>query len=157
MSRILGRAWRPVRTSCSQMGAPRAPESLGTGQTCQAAVCAVDARRGLKSRDISDYTDRGNGRIEFRSGETYSPWMLNPGNVERIRSKQIARPPPKRSDVFKLLNVRPLDMWKDVTFLSQFVTEMGYIKRREETGLTHKNQALIGRAIRRARSAGLMG
>jgi ribosomal protein S18 len=40
--------------------------------------------------------------------------------------------------------------------LSQFVTEMGMIKPRSETGLNRVNQRKVARAIKRARCMGLM-
>lgn len=68
----------------------------------------------------------------------------------------------KKSDALYQLKLRPGhaslhdDSYKNPTLLSQYVTEMGKIQSRRNTQLTRRSQREIGKAIRRARSMGLM-
>lgn len=48
------------------------------------------------------------------------------------------------------------DSYKNPLLLSTYVTEMGKIKPRRETGLTRRSQREVAKGIRRARSMGLM-
>lgn len=48
------------------------------------------------------------------------------------------------------------DSYKNAAILANYVTEMGKIMPRASTGLTRKSQRLVGKAIRRARSMGLL-
>jgi small subunit ribosomal protein S18 len=48
------------------------------------------------------------------------------------------------------------DSYKNPAILANYVTEMGKIMPRASTGLTRKSQRMIGKAIRRARSMGLL-
>jgi ribosomal protein S18 len=52
--------------------------------------------------------------------------------------------------------VNPLNEYLNPTLLSHFVTNMGKIMGRAQTQLTWKNQRRLGKAVRRARSMGLM-
>ncbi|RKP22398.1 ribosomal protein S18, partial [Syncephalis pseudoplumigaleata] len=62
----------------------------------------------------------------------------------------------RRQDPFNLLGLDPLHEFKNVPLLSRFVTEMGRIRPRSETGLSTKNQRRLSKAIKRARAMGLM-
>jgi small subunit ribosomal protein S18 len=41
-------------------------------------------------------------------------------------------------------------------FVSDFLTQMGKIKRRAETGLSWKSQRMVGKMVRRARGMGVI-
>ena len=53
-------------------------------------------------------------------------------------------------DVLQLLKIDPLVDYKNVNMLSHFVTELGHIKHRNETGLSAENQLKVTKAIKRA-------
>ncbi|KAG8722813.1 hypothetical protein FRC08_007761 [Ceratobasidium sp. 394] len=59
-------------------------------------------------------------------------------------------------DVFRKLDIDPLDEYKNGTLLRAFVTEMGKIHSRAKTGLTWRSQRRVGKAIRRARAMGII-
>ncbi|KAG2369592.1 hypothetical protein BDR07DRAFT_1604446 [Suillus spraguei] len=62
----------------------------------------------------------------------------------------------KQQDVFYRLGVDPLQEASNDVLMSSFVTEMGKIKHRAETGLTTKSQRRLGKAIRRAKMMGVI-
>ncbi|KAJ2694973.1 hypothetical protein H4R19_005874, partial [Coemansia spiralis] len=90
----------------------------------------------------------------FLPTETYHPAELDEGNARRTLdfSKQ-ERP---TVDPFRVLGLDPLKEYKNALVLSNFVTEMGRIKPRHKSGLTAKSQRRVAKAIRRARSFGLL-
>lgn len=59
-------------------------------------------------------------------------------------------------DVFHQLDLDPLSLATYPMIMSHFVTEMGLIKPRTQTGLTVKSQRRLGKAIRRARMMGVI-
>ncbi|RHZ74137.1 hypothetical protein Glove_227g63 [Diversispora epigaea] len=91
----------------------------------------------------------------FRSGEIYAPHDLNEENYKDKKPLRFRKPPPN-VDVFKRLNLNPLVEYKNFNLLSNFVSDMGRILPRKKTGLTAKNQRKLAKAIKRARSFGLI-
>lgn len=71
-------------------------------------------------------------------------------------------PEAKKQDPLYQLGLKPGhpslhdDSYKNPVLLSNYVSEMGKIRPRSVTGLTRRSQREIGKAIRRARSMGLM-
>jgi len=62
----------------------------------------------------------------------------------------------KKQDVFYRLAIDPLQEATNDVLMSSFVSEMGKIKHRAETGLTTKSQRRLGKAIRRAKMMGVI-
>lgn len=60
------------------------------------------------------------------------------------------------SDRFEEYQVNPIDEYKAYNLLSEFTTELGRIRTREQTGLSAKNQRRLGKAVRRARALSLL-
>ncbi|KAJ3074418.1 hypothetical protein HDU98_011295 [Podochytrium sp. JEL0797] len=89
----------------------------------------------------------------FKPYQTYVPSELNQQNAAFYQKAKAKEP---KVDVFAVLNINPLDMYKNVRLLSHFVTEMGHIKPRTETGLGIVNQKRLSKAIKRAQAMGLM-
>ena len=58
--------------------------------------------------------------------------------------------------MFDILGINPLDEWKNVSILGSFVTPLGRIRHRKDTGLRAVNQRKIAKAIRRAVAMGVM-
>ncbi|RUS22269.1 ribosomal protein S18-domain-containing protein [Endogone sp. FLAS-F59071] len=90
----------------------------------------------------------------FQSGTTYRPNDLNDALYEeRMRAKRgkVERP---TQDPFDALGLDPLKEYKNYTLLSSFISEMGKILPREQTGVTAKNQRKLAKAIKRARAMG---
>ncbi len=60
------------------------------------------------------------------------------------------------SDVLDSLGVDPREHYKNFSMMGEYVSEMGRIKHRSETGLRPVNQRRMAKAIRRAIGTGLM-
>lgn len=63
----------------------------------------------------------------------------------------------KLSDPFHILGVNPVDEVLNRTLVDSYISQMGKIKTRAETGLTWKNQRRVGKMVRRARAMGIIG
>ncbi|KUM63394.1 hypothetical protein ACN42_g3706 [Penicillium freii] len=61
-----------------------------------------------------------------------------------------------QTDAFDALNVNPMDLYKNFSVMSEYMTSMGRIKPRSVTGLRPVNQRKIAKALRRAIGMGLM-
>ncbi|KAG4303321.1 hypothetical protein PCANB_000390 [Pneumocystis canis] len=61
-----------------------------------------------------------------------------------------------KEDPWKRLHTTPLQQYKSFNVLSGFITEMGRILSREETGCSAKHQRQLAKAIRRCRGIGLL-
>ncbi|KAG0019772.1 hypothetical protein BGZ81_009607 [Podila clonocystis] len=85
-------------------------------------------------------------RGSFRKGDIYKPSDLND-------SKRAAySAPPKPVDELKILKLNPLVEYKNATLLSHYITPLGRLMSREQTGLSAKNQRRVTKAVRRARA-----
>lgn len=62
----------------------------------------------------------------------------------------------KLSDPFHILGVNPIDEAINTGLVNSYISQMGKIKSRAETGLTWKNQRRVGKMVRRARAMGLV-
>ncbi|KAL1953263.1 hypothetical protein VTO42DRAFT_3325 [Malbranchea cinnamomea] len=87
----------------------------------------------------------------WKSGDIYSPHDLSPSEMKKWRQKRS----PSR-DAFDALGLNPLHQYKNFAIMSEYMTEMGRIRHRSETGLRPVNQRRIAKAIRRAIGLGLM-
>lgn len=86
-------------------------------------------------------------------GMVYSPADLA---FEAKRPLQQKTRQAQISDKFEEYQVNPLDEYKSYNLLSQFTTELGRIRTREQTGLSSKNQRRLGKAVRRARALSIL-
>lgn len=80
-------------------------------------------------------------------------------HTERRRKEPTMGPGRKLAqsiDVFRKLNIDPLDEFRNDLLLKSFVSEMGKINSRAKTGLTWRSQRRMGKAIRRARAMGII-
>lgn len=60
-------------------------------------------------------------------------------------------------DVIDQLGINPLDEYKNISIMQEFMGPTGRIKHPKETGLRAVNQRKIAKAIRRAVGMGLLG
>ncbi|CEG77833.1 hypothetical protein RMATCC62417_12522 [Rhizopus microsporus] len=91
-----------------------------------------------------------------QEGDLYHPQDLNDSRYReslRVRRGKSATP---TQDPFEVLDLNPLHEYKNYKLLSQFVSDIGKILPREQTGLSAKNQRKLAKAIKRARAIGLM-
>ncbi|KAF9111186.1 hypothetical protein BGX27_005273 [Mortierella sp. AM989] len=95
---------------------------------------------GLTSDQLK--VSRGN----FRQGDIYNPSDLND-------TKPITfAPPTKPVDELKILKLNPIVEYKNAALLSHYITPLGRLMSREQTGLSAKNQRRVTKAVRRARA-----
>ncbi|TFL05895.1 hypothetical protein BDV98DRAFT_579995 [Pterulicium gracile] len=114
----------------------------------------------------STSTSRGNFQTAFRpfrNGRHVSPYNLtyqSRAQTPPIRKRRPTLGPgaseSKYRDLFHQLNTDPLEHCLNSSLLSYFVSEMGRIHPRSNTGLTRQNQRKVGKAIRRAKMMGIM-
>jgi ribosomal protein S18 len=72
---------------------------------------------------------------------------------ESLRQRR-RRPTPPTEDPFEVLGLDPLHEYKNFRLLTHFVSDMGKILPREQTGVSAKNQRKLAKAIKRARAMG---
>ena len=85
--------------------------------------------------------------------------FARPGKGPGYRKRPLLGPPAaesRRQDIFYQLGLDPLHECQNSTLMSWYVSGMGKIKTRAETGLTWKNQRRLGKAIRRAKMMGII-
>jgi len=87
----------------------------------------------------------------WKAGDVYAPHDLSP--VEMAKWKKRGRP---EYDVFDVLDLKPMEEYKNFSIMSEYMTPMGRIKHSRETGLRPVNQRRIARAIRRSIGLGMM-
>ncbi|KAI8377854.1 ribosomal protein S18 [Radiomyces spectabilis] len=91
-----------------------------------------------------------------RVGDTYHPDDLNDARYqEQLRARR-GQAKANLQDPFDVLGLDPLHEYKNYRLLSNFVSDMGKILPRQQTGLTAKNQRKLAKAIKRARAMGIM-
>ncbi|KAF9181029.1 hypothetical protein BGZ50_005759 [Haplosporangium sp. Z 11] len=82
----------------------------------------------------------------FRKGDIYKPSDLNESKSTTYT------PPPKLVDELKILKLNPLVEYKNAALLSHYISPLGRLLSREQTGLSAKNQRRLSKAVRRARA-----
>ncbi|KAL4901941.1 hypothetical protein BDW74DRAFT_159261 [Aspergillus multicolor] len=105
-----------------------------------------EQRTATENRAMEQYQTR-----EWKSGDIYSPHDLSPAEMKKWKKRN-----PPTSDVFDAVDLNPLDVYKNFSIMSEYMTEMGRIKHRKVTGLRGVNQRKLAKAIRRAIGVGLM-
>lgn len=134
-------------------------------------VMNIMARSPTPSSSPTAPTPRFN--TQFQNGDFYNPNDLaykKPGRrpPSRIISSGLFSNNPESSlhqqtaaqirdaDPFVQHDINPLHQFKDRGLMSLFVTEMGKIKPRSQTGLSAKSQRRLTKAIKRARATGFL-
>ncbi|KAI0202068.1 ribosomal protein S18 [Astrocystis sublimbata] len=129
-----------------------AADSLGgifksmRGRTRRAGPSTQDQ---LKSRGVTGDLIRQMPR-RWRAGDVYAPHDMSPSEMSKWQ-----RSTRRKKDLVDLLGLRPLDMYRNFSVISEFITPHGRIKRSVETGLSPVNQRKMAKAIRRAIGLGL--
>ena len=137
------------------------PRLVGTASHVQPQKAALAAT--ASSRQASSYIRNGaadeqmrrslqqNLRREWKTGDLYAPHDLSAAEMR----KWSKRHQPTR-DVFDVLSLDPLSLYKNFAVMSDCVSDMGRIRPAKETGLRPVNQRKIAKAVRRAVALGLM-
>lgn len=87
----------------------------------------------------------------WKSGDVYAPHDLHQAEQVKFRQRVDAG-----TDVFDALDMNPLEHYRNFSLMSEWMTPMGRIKSRKETGLRPVNQRRIAKAIRRSIGIGMM-
>ncbi|KAL2758031.1 hypothetical protein ACRALDRAFT_1068475 [Sodiomyces alcalophilus JCM 7366] len=103
----------------------------------------------IQERKVSDDYMRQMPR-RWNTGDVYAPHDLHPHQLAKWKRRG-----GPDVDVVDLLNVNPLDMYRNFAMVSEFVTPLGQIKHSEKTGLRPRNQRKMAKAIRRAIGMGI--
>ncbi|KAI4100124.1 MAG: hypothetical protein LQ339_005646 [Xanthoria mediterranea] len=141
------------------------------GRDAQAQTTATTARRSALAETEAAYRATDLERHlhrRFRPGDIYAPHDLSPTEQAKWRPRAAVggslqgRGTPanthaqNRRDVFDVLGVHPLDEYKNFSIMTEFVSSMGRIRHRRETGLRGVNQRRVAKAVRRAVGMGLL-
>jgi len=89
----------------------------------------------------------------FDRGQRYDPSDLR---EQAFRTHLAQKRKKGKQDPFALLGINPLHEYKNTRLFLPFLSEMGRIKSRFDTGLSAKNQRRVTKAIKRARAMGLL-
>ncbi|KAI1636990.1 ribosomal protein S18 [Biscogniauxia mediterranea] len=103
----------------------------------------------LRALNRSDDYARQMSR-RWRVGDVYTPRDIGPGEMSKWR-----RSSPRKTDLVDMLGLHPLDMYKNFSVISEFMTPHGRIRKSLDTGLRPPNQRKMAKAIRRAIGLGL--
>ncbi|KAM0753226.1 hypothetical protein T439DRAFT_323861 [Meredithblackwellia eburnea MCA 4105] len=119
----------------------------------------------LDSGEVDSLDDNSFNR-KLKNTKVISPAQLSPRNLLDPRNPRsddtLAYPlgPPtseaRRLDPFVRLGINPLDSPMNPYLRTNFTTSMGKISSRGKTGLQRSSQRKMGKAVRRARSMGVV-
>ncbi|BFZ57973.1 WD repeat-containing protein 1 [Savitreella phatthalungensis] len=111
-------------------------------------TAAMMSELGLRPGELSRYETRLDRAGTVYGGEDLSFDARRPV-AGKIRLGMM-------HDGFHECGISPLGEYKCATLLNEFVTDLGRIKQRADTGLRHKTQRKLAKAIRRAQAVGIM-
>ncbi|KAI1806754.1 ribosomal protein S18 [Daldinia bambusicola] len=140
--------------SSSQQQQRGPPESTAAASTIYDRLRNTVARRV----DIEERL-RENARVEdylrqmprrWRTGDVYAPHDMSPSEMNKLRRTQS-----RKRDLVDVLGLRPLDMYRNFSVISEYMTAHGRIKRAVDTGLRPVNQRKMAKAVRRAIGLGI--
>jgi small subunit ribosomal protein S18 len=90
---------------------------------------------------------------KFEEGTTYDPFDFS--LAKQQLEKRLARESFSKK-TFDTKKVNPLDFYTNPRYLSEYLSATGRIQPRDVTKLSLKNQKRLAKAVKRARSAGLL-
>ncbi|CAK4003995.1 ribosomal S18 [Lecanosticta acicola] len=116
----------------------------------------IENRRALAelSRRVSTGDLERQQPRRWNLGDVYAPHDIS--GVEASKWKPNRKQPKTKFDVLDRLRINPIHHYKNFSMMSEYMTEMGRIKHRNETGLRPVNQRRMAKAIRRAVGTGLL-
>lgn len=112
------------------------------------ATPAVKSADGYEASDLTQYESNLS-----TIGQIYSPDDLS---FEAKRPMQQSARRARIKDKFEKYQISPIDEYTSHDMMSEFVSDLGRIMKREQTGLSAKNQRKLGKAVRRARALSLL-
>ncbi|KAK9455559.1 ribosomal protein S18 [Dipodascopsis uninucleata] len=156
--RLLGADWSKLKDAGKTKG--NASDALRIMENVTENTKAAVTRRAkdILATEQEKYRFKRNQILpkyikKFRIGSIYNPTDFALRNTAKPTEKYLRKTPYDQLDEAE---IDPLQMYKDVTFLSDFISPVGRIYSRNVTQLTAKNHRRISRSIKRARMAGLL-
>ncbi|KAF9425250.1 hypothetical protein BGZ94_007700 [Podila epigama] len=95
--------------------------------------------------------DPGSNRMPFLIFDNVAQQIYKPSDLNDSK-RSVYSAPPKPVDELKILNLNPIVEYKNAALLSNYITPLGRLMSREQTGLSAKNQRRLTKAVRRARA-----
>ncbi|CAO3611283.1 unnamed protein product [Mucor hiemalis] len=131
-------------------------ESSGNQKTIEEATLSLleGTLQKDKNRPLVDAAQRY--QKIHREGDIYHPEDLNDTRYREALRQRRGKPTTPTEDPFNVLGLDPLHEYKNFRLLTHFVSDMGKILPRSQTGVSAKNQRKLAKAIKRARAMGLM-
>ncbi|KAI0108431.1 ribosomal protein S18 [Daldinia grandis] len=137
------------------------PSSQSTHQDPTRAVADIyDSLRHTVARRVALVDElRENDRADdymrqlsrrWRTGDVYAPHDMSSAEMNKWRRTQA-----RKKDLVDILGLRPLDMYRNFSVISEYTTAHGRIKRAVDTGLRPVNQRKMAKAVRRAIGLGI--
>ncbi|KAH7025984.1 uncharacterized protein B0I36DRAFT_293697 [Microdochium trichocladiopsis] len=87
---------------------------------------------------------------KWATGDIYSPHDLSPSEMSKFRQTSS-----RKQDLVDVLGLRPLDMYRNFSFVAEAITPHGRIRPASMTGLRPVNQRKLAKAVRRAVGLGI--
>ncbi|KAI0179315.1 ribosomal protein S18 [Hypoxylon sp. FL1284] len=128
----------------STRGASDIYETLRTARVRREATIE-DVNKTLRNEDYARQLTR-----RYVAGDVYAPHDLSPIEMAKWRRNQA-----RKLDLVDMLGLHPLDMYRNFSVISEYMTSHGRIKKSVETGLRPPNQRKMAKAVRRAIGLGL--
>ncbi|KAK3672156.1 hypothetical protein LTR78_007909 [Recurvomyces mirabilis] len=138
------------RTNLHELGVNLIRQTRNNQATTEQRL--TDISRDTTRRELEQQIPR-----RFRPGDIYAPHDLS--GVEMSKWKRLRRKPRVPShgrDVLDQLGIDPRKEYKNFSMMNEYVTEMGRIKHRNDTGLRPVNQRRMAKAVRRAIGSGVL-
>ncbi|KAI9365048.1 ribosomal protein S18-domain-containing protein [Pilaira anomala] len=144
----------PILSSISQPTNGTPSESTSNQRSIEEATLSLLEGTLQKDRikPFSEATQRY--QKVHHEGDTYHPEDLNDARYRESLRKRRGRPAAPAEDPFEVLGLDPLHEYKNFRLLTHFVSDMGKILPRQQTGVSAKNQRKLAKAIKRARAMG---
>ncbi|KAJ0165668.1 37S ribosomal protein RSM18, mitochondrial [Colletotrichum tanaceti] len=114
-----------------------------------AAAHKLTMLQSLREKKVSDDYVKQMPR-RWTAGEVYAPHDLSSAEMEKWRKLKLPN-----VDVVDLVNLNPLDHYRNFSIISEFMTPFGQIEHSKFTGLRPVNQRRMAKAIRRAIGMGI--
>jgi len=137
-------------------------EASAAGQELIGIVQEAATNNGDNYGRSSEKSERREESLEFKPNTFIPPSYLSREFHIRKTTRRRGGVPAfagreaRYNDVFWQLSIDPRFECENATLMSNFVTRMGKVQRRAETGLTQRSQRLLGKAIKRAKMMGIM-
>ncbi|KAF9977650.1 hypothetical protein BGZ73_005366 [Actinomortierella ambigua] len=112
----------------------------------------TDSLMNIISEAINASASNTSNTPVYRSGRFRKGDIYKPSDLDTSKPRVYRAPPSKKKDELNIIGVNPLHEYKNAELLSHYISPVGRLLSREQTGLTAKNQRRLSKAVRRARA-----